>query len=181
MTAEDVPAALAPVRADLLATAHASAARELAEAEAQATAVETAAREQARAVVVAARAEGEELGLAQAARRVARARRDAREQVLAARLRRHEVVHQAARDRASALRDDPDYPRILARLEELALARLGPGAVVTESPAGGVTARAGSRQLDLTLPTLAEQGVEAALLRVEPGPDSAEGSDPWPP
>ena len=57
---------------------------------------------------------------------------------------------------ASALRTDPRYPDLLDRLSERARELLGPRAVVTESPAGGIVAAWGSRRLDLSLPAVAE-------------------------
>ena len=47
-----------------------------------------------------------------------------------------------------------------------ARAALGPDAILTEAPEGGLVAESGSRRLDLTLPTLADAALEAAADQV---------------
>ena len=70
------------------------------------------------------------------------------------------------RTAATQLTDDPHYPEILQRLTARSQRILGPAALVTVSPAGGVRAVAGSRTLDLTLPTLATRKLDSMSTEV---------------
>jgi len=67
---------------------------------------------------------------------------------------------------ATALRTDARHPELLARLTERSHALLGRDATVTESPDGGVIAEAGSRRLDLSLPTLAAETLSRRAAEV---------------
>lgn len=153
-------AALEPVRYALRRQAEAGAGRRAEDARRQAEALLAAARSEAEDIRATAARQGAEAARAEAAGRSARVRREARRTVLAQQeALRSELVRQVqagARD----LRSDPRYPQILRRLTERADALLGPMASVTESYKGGVTAAAGSRHLDLSLPALAEQALE---------------------
>ncbi len=161
---------LAPVRRAL-----ADAARrdvdELGEAAGRETeALAARARADAEEILEAARADGTAAGRAAAALVAARARREAHRVVLAERERlRAELVDRVVRA-AAGLRDGPDYPALVARLEAVCRERLGPGAEVSPGPGGGVVGVLGTRRLDLSLPMLAEQ---AALAVLE------EADDPW--
>jgi hypothetical protein len=79
----------------------------------------------------------------------------------------YDELRRASRDAARALRDSSDYPEILRRLTERAVAAMGPEAAMQESPDGGVVAVAGSRRLDLSLPVLAEREVDRLGSEVE--------------
>lgn len=163
-------AALEPLRHALRAEAGRRADELRATSERDAAKTVSAATENAKAIRSTAVAAGEAMGQDAADARSAQARRAARALVLEAQCEIATQWSRRARDAASALRDAPGYPDILARLTARARAALGPKAVVRESPRGGVTAEAGSRRLDLTLPTLADAAV-AELQRT--------GAAPW--
>ncbi len=149
-------ASLAPTRAALRAAAEAESARVLAQADADvAELLEDAHRESGRIRADAA-ADGAAVARGSAALRSARTRREAHEIVLAQQNAVYTTLVSEVRTAVSALRSDPCYPDLLDRLSAHARALLGPRAVVTESPAGGIVAERGSRRLDLSLPTVAE-------------------------
>ena len=162
----DAEAALAPLRARLLDDARATASGILAEAREKADALEAEAEEEAAGIRATAAAAGVETARSEVALRAARVRRQAHERVLAAQSDLRLEVHRRVRERAMALVEDPRYPALLERLRAQARASLGPGAVLTESPDGGLVAEAGSRRLDLTLRTLADIMFEAAADEV---------------
>lgn len=151
----DADAALTPLRDALLADARARAAEIARAAADQARAILDDAEREAAAIRAAAVAAGQAAARAEAAERSARVRRQARGEVLAARNAVWLETRQAVREAAVTLRDDPRYPLLRERLRGVALERLGPDATITESPGGGIVARAGTRRLDLSLPTLA--------------------------
>jgi vacuolar-type H+-ATPase subunit E/Vma4 len=150
----------------LLAAAQEEAADILREAGEEALALLDAARSEADRIRSAAAEEGEATARSQAALRSARARRQAHEAVLARRNALRLELQRQVRQCAVALRADPRYPRLVARLTEQSHARLGPEATVAESPQGGVVAEAGSRRLDLSLPVLAARTLEAMTREV---------------
>jgi vacuolar-type H+-ATPase subunit E/Vma4 len=159
-------ASLAPVREALRAAAEAEAAEVLARAEAEvAGLLEDAHRESARIRADAA-AEGAAVARGSAALRSARTRREAHEIVLARQSQVYTALVSGVRTAASALRTEPRYPDLLDRLSDRARALLGPLAVVTESPAGGIVAERGSRRLDLSLPSVAESTLETMASEV---------------
>ena len=73
----------------------------------------------------------------------------------------HHELQQQVREAAVNLRQDASYPTLMAVLTEHCRAMLGAGATVSEDPAGGVVAQAGSRKLDLSLPALAARTLDA--------------------
>ncbi|MBT1002541.1 hypothetical protein KIH31_07980 [Paenarthrobacter sp. DKR-5] len=154
--APEANAALEPVRKALRAAAEEeaagirSAARRVADKELE------AARTEAARILATAAAEGEAAAAAEAAARSARARRQAHELVLGARTAVRVELRRRVREAAAGLAEDPRYPELMTRLREKCHELLGPDAVVSESPEGGVVAVAGARRLDLTLPVLAE-------------------------
>lgn len=156
--------ALAPVRDALLTRARMEADALVAGAEAEAEAALGRARQEAEDLRALARAQGEADAEAVLVSARTRSRRRARARVLAAQrelydeLRRR--VHRAAGDRAS---DPAGYDRLRRRLVERAHEALGPEAVVSEPPEGGVVARSGGRRFVCTLPDLAD----AALATVD--------------
>ena len=96
----------------------------------------------------------------------ARVRREAHETVLAQRSAIRAELQRQVAEAATALQSDPRYAELVARLTERCRAMLGQDAVVAPSPHGGVVATSGSRHLDLSLPTLAAQTLEAVTGEV---------------
>lgn len=154
--APEADAALAPVRQALRAAAEKQAAEFRDAARTQASALLEAARAEAAGILAAAAEQGEADARSETALRSARARRQAHELVLAQRSSLRLELHRRVREAAAGLTSDPRYPKMMARLTEQCRELLGPEAIVTESPEGGVVAEAGSRRLDLSLPVLAE-------------------------
>lgn len=148
--------ALAPVRAAVLRAAAEEADRIRGAATAEAETVLADARDQAAAIAARARALGASDGKVAAAAHRAQSRRSVRALLLGAERDAYEQLRGQVRSAVCGLRDDPCYPRLLARLTELARAAAGPGAVVTAHPAGGVTARAPGKFVDCSLPRIAE-------------------------
>ena len=145
--------ALAPVRGSLLTAAQKEAAD-----------IRRDASEQALALLHTARREA--TARSGAALRSARVRRQGHETVLARQNALRLELRRQVRESAAALRTDPRYPPLLTRLTEQSHALLGPDATVAESPDGGVVAEAGSRRLDLSLPTLATRTLESMTQEV---------------
>jgi vacuolar-type H+-ATPase subunit E/Vma4 len=154
-------AALESVRYALRRQAESEAGRLAADARRQAEALLSAARKEASDIRAAAARQGAEAARTEAAGRSARVRREARRTVLAQQETLRSELFRQVLDQARDLRSDARYPQMLRRLAERADALLGPMASVTESYKGGVTATAGSRHLDLSLPALAEQALES--------------------
>jgi len=119
-----------------------------------------AARAEAARIIAAAVADGRAAGEIVARDGSARARRAASERVLAhreaARLRLRDEIRAGARELAR----DRSYPDMRRSLEARGRALLGPDAVVTDHPDGGLVVEAGSRRLDLSLPALADAAWE---------------------
>lgn len=153
-------ASLESVRYALRRRADTEAGRLADDALAQSEQILAAARAEAEEIRKTAEEQGREAARAEAAGRSARIRRQARRTVLAQQeALRGELVSQV-RQQTQELRSDPRYPRMLRILTDRADNILGPMASVTESYRGGVTATAGSRHLDFSLPALAEQALE---------------------
>lgn len=159
--APESDAALEPVRKALHSAADKQAADLRDDARSQASALVEAARAEAAAILSAAAKEGEAVARSEAALRSARARREAHELVLAQRSSLRLELHRRVREAAAGLESDPRYPELVTRLTEQCRDLLGPDAVVSESPEGGVVAEAGSRRLDLSLPVLAEISLDS--------------------
>lgn len=158
---------LAAVRAAILAQAAADAGRTLAAADREvaarlAAAADQVARDQEAARVTAGR---DATVIVDESR--SRARRQARAIVLAAQQSAVEELRARARSAVSALRTDPRYPTLLARLTAIARDRLGPAAVVREHPEGGVLAEADGRRVALTLDAAGDRAVDALGRRAE--------------
>jgi vacuolar-type H+-ATPase subunit E/Vma4 len=160
-------AALEPVRAELLRRARADADAVLAAADADARRTIEDAETRARAILGHARAQGRADGTAQRAAELTRVRRDLRTAELAVRKQAYEHLRDEAVEAVRRLRDDPGYPELRDRLATLARELLGPDAVVTEHPAGGIIAETATRRLDLTLTTVAVRAFERAATDVE--------------
>ena len=152
--------ALDPVRAALLSQAHSDAQTVLADARRRAEDDRATARVRAAQILEAGREIGEQQAGAAAARHLARRRRDARDTTLATQRALYDELRRRCRGAARALREAPDYPVLRQHLIERAHAVLGRDASRRESPDGGVVAEAGSRQLDLSLPTLVDDELD---------------------
>ncbi|MGN8247069.1 V-type ATP synthase subunit E family protein [Cellulomonas soli] len=152
--------ALHPLRDALLADAHAQADALRRDARQRADTLLADAHAQADALLAAATADGRRTARAAAALRSARARRQAHETVLARQNALLDALRQQVTLQVAALRDDPRYPDLVAHLTARAHQVLGPDAVVSPSPHGGVVARSGSRHLDLSLPALATRTLD---------------------
>ena len=140
----------------MIADATSEAARVLADGERQAEQRLAEARAEAEANVARARATGEAEGRIAAARDTARRGAAARMAVLSARREVYEELCARAHESVLALRTDPEYPDLLERLAEAARQALGSDAEVDLDPpgVGGASARAGTRSIDFTLPSL---------------------------
>lgn len=153
-------ASLEPLRYALRRGADKEASRLAEDARAQSDAILSTARAEADEIRKTAEQQGREAARTEAAGRSARIRRQARRTVLAQQEALRAELIQQVQQQAQELRSDPRYPRLLRILTERADSILGPMASVTESYKGGVTATAGSRHLDFSLPALAAQALE---------------------
>ena len=160
-TVTAAPDPLLPVREALLARARADAERLLAEVDAEADEIVARAEAEADAIRAEARAQGEADAAAVLVAERARARRQARVVVLAAQRESYADLSARAAEQVATLRADPGYASWCDGLRENARAALGPAAVVTEHPGGGVLAEAPGRRVAYTLVGLIEQAVEA--------------------
>ncbi|UWX98384.1 hypothetical protein N2K95_06965 [Arthrobacter zhaoxinii] len=152
--------ALEPVRRALQQEAETAVARSDAEARQQAADLLGRAQAEADTIHRTAQREGAEAARAEAVASSARARRQARRTVLAEQEHLRSLLAEHVQNQVREVRRDPRYPQILRRLTAQADRILGPMASVTESHKGGVIGTAGSRRLDLSLSTLAEQALE---------------------
>ncbi|MFG2859185.1 hypothetical protein [Streptomyces sioyaensis] len=153
-------AALEPVRAELLRTAHAEARELLARADREAADLLDAARAEGRAILGASRRQGEAEGAAAGRAALVQARRTARARELDVRREAYEELRLRATERVRALRHAADYEAVLDRLARRARRILGPEADVTEHPDGGVVAHAPGRRVDCTLDALAARALD---------------------
>ena len=158
---------LAAVRAAILAQAAADAEHALAAADRDVAARLAAAADQVARDQASARSTAERDAAAIVEESRSRARRRARAIVLAAQRSTFEELRARARSAARALRTDPGYPALLARLTATARDRLGPAAVAREHPDGGVVAEADGRRVVLTLAAAADRAVDALGRRAE--------------
>ena len=158
--------ALLPVRAALLAHAHADADRAVHAARTDADDAVDRARDQARADVDRARAEAEADAVTALAVDQGRARRRARSLVLAAQRAAYDDLVAAARAGVQRLVDDERWPEMRETLVRRVHDALGPDAQV-ELVADGVVGRAGERILDLRLDALTDAQIEALGPEIE--------------
>ncbi|WP_334172019.1 V-type ATP synthase subunit E family protein [Sinomonas sp.] len=148
-------AALAPLRDALASGAGRRAEQILEDARRRAASLRADADAEARRIAGEATAQGQADARADARSRSSRSRRAARERVLAAQEAVRLELVRRLRVAAAESRKDPRYEVLLERLTAQAHELLGPEAELRESPEGGVVAVAGTRRLDLSLPTLA--------------------------
>lgn len=158
---------LAPVRDALLDRARHEAHRLLAAADADVDRALAAARDDAAETLAVARAAGAADAATALADARARARRQARARVLAARRTAYEDLRRQAREATRALCGGPDAAAVLDVLRERAGAALGPGAVVTDAPGGGVRAESAGRRVTLTPEALADEALDRLGAEVE--------------
>ncbi|WES65289.1 hypothetical protein P0L94_04260 [Microbacter sp. GSS18] len=152
--------ALEPVRRAIAAAAERQADRMRREADDERAAIVHKAEDEAARIIAAAVADGRAAGEIVARDGSARARRTASEHVLAHREAARGRLRDEVRARVRDLVSDERYPDMRRGLEARGRALLGPHAVVTEHPDGGVIVDAGSRRLDLSLPALADAASE---------------------
>lgn len=159
-------AALAPVRAYLLAAAGREAARILEAAHLEAAGIIEQARGTAEHAIAAARCEGQARGESLGAEEQARGQSQARSIVLAARSAAEVRLRQQVTAAVAGLPDEAGYADLVGRLSRMAADAAGPGATVSASAAGGVVARSGQVVVDCSLPRLADLAIEALGGRV---------------
>jgi hypothetical protein len=157
-------AALAPVRAALLAAAREDVERERQRAGAAAERALTEATEEAERIRSQARAQGAADAAGTLAIARAQSRRRARATVLAARREAYEELRAAARPAVAALGDDPLVRRHLA---DAVRRLLGPEAELREGTGGGVVGAGGGRRVDYSLTWFADRAVDAVLADQE--------------
>jgi vacuolar-type H+-ATPase subunit H len=160
MIREAAMAVLAPVRAHMLRRANDRADQILSDARHEAAAILSQARLSAERAVSEAQGDGRTEGAKLAAKVRSRAREEVMSLLLTAEREMHEELCRTVRTAVAGLRDQPGYDQLLARITELARQAAGPGAVVAESPSGGVVARADGVLVDCSLPRLADRAVE---------------------
>lgn len=138
-------------------------ARILAQADADRAATLEAARTEGARLVQAARAEGAATARRMAAAQLADARREARNTVLAARRAVYEAVRQAALEELARQEASPAAIDFVARLGDVARARLGDEAAVRRPDVGrpGIVAERDGVALDLSAPVLVDLELQA--------------------
>lgn len=154
-------AALAPVRAELLRRAREQAAGITAGARRQAAQALGEAHRDAARQLDQARAAGQAQAAPLAAAVRTEGRRGAQEIALAAQRAAYDELRDRVAAAVASLRDGPAYAPLLARLRLDASQAAGPGAVLTEAPAGGIIARGPGTVVDCSLPRLADAAVAA--------------------
>ncbi|MFS4092974.1 hypothetical protein [Streptomyces sp. AF1A] len=157
--------ALAPVRAELLRAARASADAVMDRARADANETLRSARATAEAVLTRARDLGRADGAAAAARERVRALQDSWAGELAARAEVHAALRAAVR--AGVREEFAKDPSLRSRCAAAAREVLGPRARVTAASTGGVTAEVPGRRVDLSADALAERALDRLGVRAE--------------
>jgi len=160
---------LEPLRQSLLTAASARAAAAVADAQAEAATTVAAAQAAARKIIETARAEGERAAESRTDTELVAAERAARALVLDAQRAVEDEARTRAFDAAMALRQRPEYQRLLDSLEASARRRLGASAVIERDPdaAGGIRARLQRLSLDYTLTALVERALTRAFAEAE--------------
>ncbi len=158
------------LRALLLARAERDARTIVTEAELEAARMRAEAQRRATATVEQAGREGEVVARHQAEIALRATRRETRALLLAAERTIDDRLRQDAVTAVLALRRDTAYPSLLDALTRLARECLGPDATIDRDPptGGGVIARAGTRTLNLTLPSLAMHALDTAAASHAP-------------
>jgi vacuolar-type H+-ATPase subunit E/Vma4 len=149
-------AALAPVRAALLRRAREQADEIVGQARRQAEVALAQARSDAAGQVASAREAGRSQAVPLAAALRSQGRRGVRAAVLSAQREAYEELRDQVHASVTSLRGEPGYDLLLKRLRQDASNAAGPGATVTEVPAGGVIARGPGIVVDCSLPRLTD-------------------------
>lgn len=142
---------LAPVIAALRQRAHHDSDRILGQAREQARERLTAANGEAERIRGGARDRGASDAAAVMAAEAARGRRRGRELILRHRRQLYEQLRRSCHEAVAQLPQEPELSGLTQALAELARRELGPGAVVTPLPDGGVVAAVPGRRLELSL------------------------------
>lgn len=123
----------------------------------------TRTRAEAEQIIAARRASAARLADIEERERLVGARADARAIVLGAQRAVLMQATAAAHAAGSALRGDPRYRALMRRCRDDAQARLAGAGTVTiaEAPGGGIIARAGSREIDYSLPAQVDRCLRA--------------------
>ena len=155
-------AELEPVRRALREDAQAHADRIIEEATREAALEADEAERESAEQIGRAERRGAAATQARADQTLAQARGEAHSEILRAKDEVRRRLHHAVQAAAFDLRSDPRYPELLNELERLARNQLGPNVQIErDDPSGGIMAIAGSRQVDYTLPALAERALDA--------------------
>jgi hypothetical protein len=158
--------ALAPVRAALRRSAAAEAGQILAGARSAADVLLEQARRDAASVISKAREEGRAQAAPLARAEISRGQREARATALRAELHARDDLELRISSAIIGLKDEPGYRELADGLAKLALRAAGPGATVSEHPAGGVVARAPGVLVDCSLPRIAQRAIAALGPRI---------------
>jgi vacuolar-type H+-ATPase subunit E/Vma4 len=145
---------LEPLRASLLAQAHAEARSLVDAAGREADRCRAGARAEAAELVRQATADRDVAARGARDARLRRARQEARAIVLRARRDARDELRAAARSAAAGLRGEPGLGD---RLAALAREQLGPEAELMEPAEGGMVARSGERLVDYSLPAMVDR------------------------
>jgi vacuolar-type H+-ATPase subunit E/Vma4 len=164
-THDHLDAELAPVRDALLRMARADAAAVLAEADQEVAEQRAQTDARARELVEEARAQGAADAAVLADAERSRLLRETRSVELRAHRAAYDALVAAAADVVRVeVATDPD---VVAAMTDRARRELGPDAVVTPAPDGGLVATAGGRRLGLPLGALVERAVADLLTSEE--------------
>ena len=161
------PDPLLPVREALVARARADTERLLAEVDVEGDSIVARARAEADNIRAEARAQGEADAAAALVAERARGQRQARSIVLTAQRESYAGLRAQALEQVATLRGDPGYATWCDGLREEARAVLGPDAVVSDHPEGGVLGEAAGRRVAYTLVVLAERALDVLGADVE--------------
>ncbi len=133
------------------------------------------ARKDAADLIAAAATDGRAQASLVAQARLGLRRRAAREKLLNSDLTAYQDLADRIRRAVLALRADPDYPRLRARLAELASSAAGPDARITEPVDGGAMAIAPGVVVDCSLGRMADRAIIALGPAIAALCEPAEG------
>lgn len=169
-------AALAPVRAALLAAAHQEADQVRSQADDAARNTVAEAKAHAERLREEARAQGAADAEAALTAERARTGRRARAIVLRAHREEYEALRSAARLAVSDLRGDPEYLRMRQRMIDIIRDLLGREADLREGAGGGVVGESPGRRVDYSLALFADRAVDSVAAGLDgPGPPVTDG------
>ena len=164
---DELLAQLEPVRRALIEDAQAEADRIIAQASREAALTAEEAKREATELIGRAEDRGAAAAKARADQTLANARGDVHGEILRAQEAVRQRLHHAVRAAAFELRSDRRYRALLKEFERLARNQLGPNVQIEQDgPSGGIMAIAGSRQVDYTLPAVAERVLDGVCDKV---------------